>query len=101
MFGGALAAAETAGLDLTGARGNRQMGNRDSFGFTAAVRNHGAPAVLLGKLNGLQGFGERADLIGLDKDSVGSAKINGSLQTRLVGNQQIVANELEASEPVC
>jgi hypothetical protein len=50
----------------------------------------------MGFLDGLDRFGERADLIQLDQDAVTTALANRPAQERDVGHEQIVADQLHS-----
>ena len=52
-------------------------------------------AVAAGQVDGVQGFADRADLVDLDEDAVGDALVDSLLQEFDVGDEQIVADELD------
>ena len=45
-------------------------------------------------IDGVEGFGQRADLVDLDEQRVGEAVLDPLLQPQRVGDEQIVADEL-------
>ena len=51
-------------------------------------------AVAVGQRDRFDRFAERADLVNLDQDAVGDALVDAALQSRGVGDEQVVANEL-------
>ena len=52
-------------------------------------------AGFLGHLDGVERLGERADLVDLDQNRVGNARLDALLQELRVGHEQIVADQLE------
>jgi hypothetical protein len=52
-------------------------------------------AVELGELDGVEGLGERADLVHLHENRVGRAGVDALLEELHVGDEQIVADELD------
>jgi len=58
------------------------------------VRNHGGISGLLGHFNGVQSLGDRADLVELDQNGVGHARVNALGQNGRVGDKDVVAHEL-------
>ena len=73
VLGDALGAGRGAGLDLAAVGGDGQVGDGDVLGLAGAVRHHALVAVALGQLDGVQGLGQRADLVDLDEQRVGGA----------------------------
>src|SRR5689334_18992483 len=61
------------------------------------MRDDGCPALGARQLDTVERFGERADLIDLDEDGVGDAKLDALLQKFRVGDEEIVADELHAA----
>ena len=76
----AFAAAPGAGLDVTRACRHGQIGDERVFGFAGTVRHEAAVVVARGKLNRIQGFRHRADLVELDEDGVGDSLVDSFLQ---------------------
>src|SRR6516162_785751 len=66
VFCDAVGARSRAGLDLTGARRNRQVRDKRIFGLARAVRNDGVVAGLARQFNGVNRLRDAADLIQLD-----------------------------------
>src|SRR5699024_3847735 len=58
------------GLDLAGVGGNRAVRDRDVFGFTGRVRDHGGVAVALCQGNRIQSFTDGTDLVELNQQGV-------------------------------
>ena len=59
-----------------------------------AVAHHAGVAVAGGQLDGVEGLGERADLVDLDQDRVGDVAVDAHPQPGDVGDEQVVADEL-------
>src|SRR5688572_306457 len=70
VLGHAIGSRGGAGLDLAGAHGDSQIGDRRVFGLAAAVAGDARIAMTVGKLNGRDCLGQRADLIDLDQNAV-------------------------------
>ena len=77
------------------------MGDGDVFGFAGAVAHDDAEIIFLGELDGFDGFGERADLVGLDEDGVAGSFFDSFLEELDVGNKQVVADDLEVLAEAC
>ncbi len=58
---------------LPAVRRDGEVGDRRVFGLARAVRHDRAVARFVRDLDGLQRFGQRADLVDLDQDGVGDA----------------------------
>src|SRR5450830_375065 len=95
VLGDAVAAAHRTGLDLAGVGAHRDVGNGRVFGFARTVRDHGRIAGHLGHFDGLEGFGQGADLVDLDQDRVGDALVDAFLQDLGVGHEQVVTHDLD------
>ena len=54
-------------------------------------------AVAAAELDGFERLGERADLVDLDENRIGDALFNAALQALDVGDEEIVADELNAA----
>ena len=83
-----------AGLDLPGAHGDGEIGDEGVFGFAGAVRDDGGVAGLAGHLDGVDRFGDGADLVELDQNRVGDAFGDAALQALGIGDEEIVADQL-------
>ena len=57
--------------------------------------HHGGVARPVGHLDGVQGLGQRADLVDLDEDGVGNALFNAGGQALDVGDEQVVPHQLD------
>lgn len=97
----ALTAAGGTGFDLAGIHRNRQIGNGGILRLAGTVRHNGGITRAVGHLNGVQGFGQRTDLIQLNQDGVAAAVLNALLQTLGVRYKQIVADQLELIAQAC
>ena len=58
------------------------------------VADDGGVARALGHFNGLEGFGQRADLVDFDEDGVGNAALDAFFQNLRVGHEQVIAHQL-------
>jgi hypothetical protein len=96
VLGDAVAAAGRAGLDLAGVHGDGEIGDGGVFGLAAAVADDGGVAGALGLGDAVEGLGEGADLVDLDEDAVGDAFADASAEAFVVGDEEIVADELHA-----
>ena len=54
----------------------------------------GGVAEAAGELDGLEGFGDGADLVDLDEDGVGDLLFDSLLEAGGVGDEEVVADEL-------
>ncbi len=59
------------------------------------MRGDHAVAGLLSHLDGVEGFGDGADLVDLDENRVGGAHLDALGQTLGVGDEEVVANDLD------
>ena len=60
------------------------------------MRNHGGIAGAVCHLDGIQRLGQSTDLVDLDQDGVGNALLDTGGQALHVGDEQVVANQLNA-----
>merc|ERR1719181_229396 len=67
VFGVAVGTARRPGLDLPSAEAYREVGDGGVLCLARAVRAHDTPAALLAQLHRLDGFGDGANLIHLQK----------------------------------
>src|SRR5262245_56336528 len=82
-------------LDLARVCRHRDVRDRHILGLATAVADDGRQPVALGQLNGVQRFAERADLVHLDENAVPGLLVDASLQPLDIGNEQVVANQLD------
>ena len=94
VFRDPVRAAHRAGLDLAAVGGDGDVGDGAVFGLAGAVAEHGGVGVFLGHLHGIEGLGERADLVHLDEDGVGHAELDALGEELGVGDEEVVADEL-------
>src|SRR5579859_1975096 len=73
VLGDAVGAAGRAGFDLAGGGSDGEVSDERIFSFARTVRNDGFIAGFAGQLDGVNGFGDGADLIELDENRVGDA----------------------------
>src|SRR5690606_36592610 len=95
VLGHALGPGGGAGLDLAAVGGHRQVGDRHVLGLARAVAHHAAVAVGLGQRDGVQGLGERPDLVDLHQQGVADTLGDAALQPLGVGDEQVVADQLD------
>ena len=88
-----------AGLDLAGAGGDREVGDRRVLGLAGAVGDHGRVAGLAGDADRLEGLGQGADLVDLDQDRVADAELDAAPQPLGVGDEEVVADQLDPRSP--
>src|SRR5262245_43721473 len=62
---------QRTGLDLSGASGYREVGDRHVLRLAGAMRDHRRVAGALGHADGIEGLAQRTDLVQLDEDRVG------------------------------
>src|SRR5690606_5569449 len=70
VLGHPVAAAQRTGLDLGGGGGHGNIGDGGVLGLARAARDHGRVLRRVGHGDGLEGFGQGADLVDLDQDRV-------------------------------
>ena len=58
------------------------------------MAHHGAVAAVVGQRDGIESLGERADLVDLHQQRVGDTALDALLQTLRVGDEQVVADDL-------
>ena len=68
----------------------------DVLGLAGAVRDDRRIAVALRELDRVERLGQRSDLVDLDQDRVGDPLADAALQELDVGDEEVVADELEA-----
>ena len=90
----AIGSRHRAGLDLPGICRNREIGNKRVFAFTRPMRDDDAVRRLSRHIDGIQGFGERTDLIHLNEDCIRDAHSHAAREAFRVGDKKIVADEL-------
>ena len=95
VFGDAVGAGGGAGFDLAGAHGDYEIGEEGVFGFAAAMGDDGGVVGLASHFDGFDGFGDGADLIELDQDGVADAFGDAAGENFRVGDENIVADELD------
>src|SRR5690606_2697273 len=94
VLGHTVGAAQRTGLDLTRGSTHRQVGDGAVFGFTGTVRNNRGVAGVFGHFDGVQRFGQRADLVELDQNGVTDTFLDTFFQDLGVGYEQVVAHQL-------
>ena len=74
--------------------GDREVGDRGVLGLAGAVAHHAAEAVAVREVDGVEGLGERADLVDLHQQRVGGLLADAAPEPLDVGDEQVVADEL-------
>ena len=59
------------------------------------MRHHRREAIAGRKAHGVEGLGERADLVHLDEESIRSGLVDASLEARWVRDEEVVADDLD------
>ena len=95
VLGCSFSTARSSGLDLSGAESDGQVGNVIVFGFPGTVRSHDTPTILLGKFDGIDGFGNGSDLVDLKQQTVGGLLFDGLLDFDGVGDGQVISDNLD------
>src|SRR5258708_10057311 len=95
VLGDAVGAAGRAGFNLAGGGGDGEIGDEGVFGFAGAMRDDGVIAGFAGQLDSVDGFGDNADLIELDAKYGGHAFVDARGNASGVGNEKVVADELD------
>src|SRR5882757_3300453 len=95
VFGDAIGTGSGTGFNLARAGGDGEIGDKGVFGFAAAMRNDGVVSVFARKFDSVDRFGDAADLIELDENRVGNAFVNATREALGVGDEKIVADELD------
>ncbi|GBE58766.1 phosphopyruvate hydratase, putative [Babesia ovata] len=96
VLGVALAAAWGTSFDLASAEGDDKVGNEGVLSLAGPVGNHHTPAVGVTQKAGVDGLGDRSDLVHLQQKSVASLLGEGGLDTLGVGDKQVVTNNLHS-----
>ncbi|MPM30051.1 hypothetical protein SDC9_76593 [bioreactor metagenome] len=95
VLGDTVGTGRSAGLDLATAAGDREVGDGDVLGLTGTVRHHRPETVAVREVDGVQGLGQRTDLVHLDQQGVGGLLVDAALQALDVGDEQVVADQLD------
>src|SRR4051812_32356563 len=96
VLGDAIGARRRARLDLTAARRDREVGDRDVLGLPRAVGHDGRVAGLTRRADRVERLRQRADLVDLDEDRVGDPGLDPAPQPLGVRHEEVVADELQA-----
>src|SRR3546814_19340125 len=76
--------------------GDGEVGDGGVLGLAGAVRHHRRVGGGVGGLHRLQGLAEGADLVHLHQDRVGDALADAVARALRVGEEEVVADELQA-----
>ena len=74
--------------------GDGEVGDRGVLGLAGAVAHHAAVAVPVREVDGVEGLGQRADLVDLHQQRVGRAELDAAAEPLGVGDEQVVADDL-------
>ncbi len=96
VLGDAVGAGGGAGFDLAGAGAYGEVGDEGVFGLAAAVADDRGVAEAAGQFDGVEGFGDGADLVDLNQDGVGDLLFDSLLEALGVGDEEVVADELDS-----
>ena len=96
-LGHPLAAGGRARLDLPAVRRHREVGDRRVLGLAAAVRHDRGVAGRQRQFDGVEGLAQRADLVDLHEDRVGDAAVDAPPEPVDIGDEHVVAHELDAT----
>src|SRR5260370_41479833 len=80
---------------LAGSGGDGEIGDEGVLGFAGTMRDDGIVAGFAGQFDGVDGFRDAADLVQLDENGVGDAFADAAGKTRSVGDEEVVADELD------
>src|SRR5687767_5873081 len=94
-FRHALGAGEAADLELRHAPADREVDDRRVLGLARAGRDDGAVAGFARGVPALEGFRDRADLVGFQQYRV--ARAVGGLDLLRAGHEEVVSNDLNRS----
>src|SRR6478735_5387023 len=78
VLGDPLGPRRGAGLDLAAVGRDGEVGDRGVLGLAGAVAHHAPVPRALGHLDGVERLGERADLVDLDEQGVGRARLDSA-----------------------
>jgi hypothetical protein len=82
-------------LDLTATGGNGEIGDRGVLGLAGPVAHHAAEGGAVGQVDGVEGLGERADLVDLHQHRVGGRLGDAPGDPLRIGDEQVVADDLD------
>ncbi|KAH3667663.1 hypothetical protein OGATHE_003186 [Ogataea polymorpha] len=83
------------GFDLSGSQSNSDVSNCGVLGLTRSVRHHDTPAGSVRILGSIDRLGQSTNLVDLQKQSVGTLLLDGSLDSFWVRNSQVITNNLD------
>src|SRR5699024_12345165 len=96
-----LGASGCTGLGMAAAQGDRKVSNGCGLSFTGTVGHHGAEAVAVREVDGVEGFGQGTNLVDLDQQRVGCLFVDAALQAGWVGGKEVVADDLQIGRASC
>ena len=95
VFGDAIGAAGAAGFDLAGSGAYGQVGDEGVFGFARAVADDAGVAEATGQFDSFEGLADCADLVDFNQDGVGDLLFDSLLEALGVGDEEVIADELD------
>src|ERR1051325_2057248 len=97
VFGYAVGAREAAGLDLPGVCRHGEVCYERVFGLARAMRDDGCATARARKLYAVERLRQRADLVDLDENGIGDAKLNALPEKSRISDEEVVADELNVA----
>ena len=94
VLGNTIGAAKRAGFDLSRVRGDCDVSDGGVFCFTRAMGDDSGVAVLFREFDGVEGFGQRTDLVHFNENRVGDAVFESFSEEFDVGDEKVIADEL-------
>merc|ERR1719397_580220 len=95
VFRKTLRPARSASLDLACTKSNDKVCDKAVLSLTRPVRDHGAPALLLGHVVRLDGLGHCADLVHLQQEAIARLLLDSRGNSVGVGHQEVVTHNLD------
>ena len=95
VFGDAVGTRCGTRFDLARGGSDGEVGDKGVLGFAGAVRNDGFVASLAGQFDGVDGFGDAANLIQLDENGVADTFVDAAREALGVGDEEVVSNQLD------
>src|SRR5579872_4905191 len=95
VLGEAVGARQRAGLDLSAIGADRQIGDGCVLGFARAVRHDLGVIGATRQRHGFERLAKRTNLVDLDQDGVADVLLDAVGQALWVGDEEIVADQLD------
>src|SRR5690606_28938855 len=94
VLGDSFAAGRCSGLELSATGGDGEVGDEGVGGLSGAVGDHLRVDGLAADGEGVESFGDGADLVDLDQGGVADVLADGVADDGGVGDEDVVADEL-------